>query len=355
MGALKKFSRPLAFFLSFIISFSIFLVPSGAATNLINPDLTQWSAPIPEAGFTVLSYGDIYRLTADFQGYTGTDDNVSLYLGQIVDSAFLKAGNSYTFTCHIPSGAEIRALTTYTNTDAWFQSAYADAGLGIGFGFLNDDGTVDVVVDFISLTYDNWLSYAGKDFTHSFTCPDYSGSNPCIVIMGASTYKQSVFFLGTMSLIDNAEEEEEGFLSKIFEWFQERFDDLSGWFSNLGDRISDFFENLGQKLEDGLNGLLEGIGGWFQKLGNLILYLTWSEEVPENPFEAEDGPLDKVEGFFDELIDYLRNLKTDLLNLIDSVTAGIHIFDLFTDRFTWVKSLCLFAFALIIFSRFVGL
>ena len=365
---MKRFSRPLCLFLSLIILFTFFVVPSSAATNLVNPDLTQWQNvnlsnkldSVPSE-IQVLKYNNFFRLVPDYVGNVGDSTPTHFWVGYMFDTSSLVVGHTYRFSIHIPSISELKKHSLLADKpDNFFTDSYNEGSIGITFGSLNADGSISTFVELLTIDKNNFQNLMGTNYVYNFTCPDYSGGNPAIFIhafhssQSQNSYKH--FFLGNdMTLIDEDDEEEENFFSRLFQWFQDRFDDLSSWFSGLGDRIYGFFIDLADSIEEGLNGLLSGIGGWFQKLGNLILYLTWSDEVPENPFQSEEGPLDKVSGFFDGLINYLRNFKTDLLNLLDSVTAGIHVFDLFTERFPWVKSLCLFAFALIIFSRFVGL
>lgn len=362
-----RYSRPLCFLLVFLISFSFLVVSASAATNLINPNLKEWVSPNPDAVMSVSVIGDgsLYRLSPAYQG-TIESTNASVYLGYMLDRADLKSGNSYTFSFHLPSPDEIRACG-YSNSDSWFASQFTEGGFLIAFGTLNPNGEVEAIVELVTIDSSNFLSLAGKDYVHSFTCPDYSGGDPCIVMYSSRVYSTSYIFLdGSLKLVNNSEEDNEGFLSSIFEWFEKKFNAIGIDFDNLGssitsalnglgERIKGFFNDLSEGFENAINGLLAGIGGEFQKFGNLFLYFTYSDVVPENPFEAVGGPLDLVEGYFDDMIEYLRNVRHNLTDVVDSVSSGVYLFDVFTERFPWVKALCVFALAIIVISRFIGL
>lgn len=353
-----KFSRPLFFVFAFSLIISFLVVPASAAKNLINPNLKEWVSPNPDAVMSVSVIGDgsLYRLSPAYQG-TIESTNASVYLGYMLDRADLKSGNSYTFSFHLPSPDEIRACG-YSNTDSWFASQFSEGGFLIAFGTLNPNGEVEAIVELVTIDSSNFLTLAGKDYVHSFTCPDYSGGDPCIVMYSSRVYATSYIFLdGSLKLVNNSEEDKEGFLSSIFEWFEKKFQDLRNWFTGL----SDSFDNA-------INGLLESIGGEFQKFGNLFLYLEYTDTPPDNPFDEIKTPLDDLEAAFDDDtpisdddsilvkgIKYIRSIPQSLITILDSITSGIHIFDLFTERFVWLKALCIFTLALIVLSRFVGL
>lgn len=375
-----KFSRPLFFILTFSLIISFFVIPVSAATNLINPNLNEWdnitssmpNDPSVEGSLKMSvhtipsSVGNIYRLQPTSIGVIGDSPPAKFFYGHMFDKTVLKAGNSYTFQMHILSPSEIRRYTSYTWDDSGF-TVRLGHGYIIGFGVVDFNGEVTYIQEFVAITPDNYSSLAGKDFVQSFECPSYSGGNPCIFIMSSWVDAESTFFFDdSMVLIDNAEEDEEGFLAGLFEWFEKKFNaigvsfdnlgsNVTSGLNNLGERIKGFFNDLSEGFENAINGLLAGIGGEFQKFGNLFLYFTYSDVVPENPFEAVGGPLDLVEGYFDDMIEYLRNVRHNLTDVVDSVSAGTYLFDVFTDRFPWVKSLCVFALAMIVISRFIGL
>lgn len=375
-----KFSRPLCLLLSLTILFSIFVVPSRAATNLINPNILEWenvttsTSDIGKSLMYVHKEGTIskpiYRLQPTIYGEGEVNGQpVTTYSGWTLAPSMLRVGDNYTFRIHIPSPEEIRAVTDYTHSDEYFANWIGGVGFYICFGGFAADGSLTRVVEFVCINKDNYLSYAGRDLVYSFQCPDFNVSDPGIYIFNVDiTYwSPSVLFLDdSLCLVNDSAVDEEGFFSRLFEWFQEKFDAIGDSFSNLGsnissglsglgDRISDFFINLGSSITNGLNSLLDGIGGWFQKLGNLILYLQWTDTPPENPFKMEDGPLASVREFFDVIVDYFSDIEDDFESVIDSVTGPVYLLDKFTERFDWLLGILVFTLLMIVISRFIGL
>ena len=85
------------------------------------------------------------------------------------------------------------------------------------------------------------------------------------------------------------------------------------------------------------------------------MYFVWDDEPPENPFKSVDGPLDKVEGFFDDLIDYLSGVGEDFEHVMDSISGPVYLLDHFTKRFEWILGILVFTLLLIVISRFIGI
>lgn len=382
-----KFSRPLCLLLSLTIIFSFFVVPSRAATNLINPELDMWDNVTDDTTQTGqdLMYihkegnSPIYRVQSTYE--SDNSAGTPRYVSWAIDPTSLIPGDSYTFSMHIPSPTEIRANTKYTHDDEYFANWIGD-GFQIGFGGINSEGILVHVDVFIEFTKTNYLSLAGTDYVCKFVCPEYAVANPCIFIYGYTNWSPNVLFLDdSLCLVNDSAAEKEGFWDNLGDLITGFFHDLK-WdliggscgdsdcsktphtslsdrigtaLEGLGTRISGFFTTLSTNFDGFISGLGDRIEGFFTKLGNLLLYLTWDEVAPDNPFEGIDSPLDKVTSYFDNVIDYLEQIKTDLTNLVDSVSAGIYVFDEFTARFPWIKALCFFSFALIIITRIVGI
>lgn len=373
-----KFSRPLSFLLVFVLIFSFFIVPSSAAHNLIESDLSKWgniTSTRPNNGAELYDMFCLKIVEGSYTTYqlqpslVGDVNGTKFYYGYMFDKTVLKSGGSYTFEMHILSPSEIRNRTTFSWDDAGFASRLF-GGYSIGFGVVNDSGQLTAVQEFVSITPDNYLSLAGTDFVHSFDCPNYSGGNPCIFIMASSSDAEAtMFFDDSMFLTDNDAENEDGFFDRLFEWFQDKFDGIGNAFTDLGNRFTNVINSLSDSFRLVIDGLLDGINLTLTKFGNFLLYFSWSEEIPDNPFESEENSIDEIisafnnssgeikedDSFFVRSIKYLKSIGSDLIGLIDSVTAGIYVFDSFVDEFPWVKALILFSFALILFSRFVGL
>lgn len=366
-----RFFRPLCLLLSLTVLISIFVVPSSAATNLVNPDFSQWenttSVTSDSGGYKMrvlkIDDGALYLLQST---YLADVNGNRFYMSFSIDTVVLKAGNSYTFSMHIPSFEEIRAKSTYTLTDSQLLANLGDSW-DISFCTRDASNTIIDSINFLTITKENYENLQGTDYVFSFECPDYSGSNPIIVISASNAFSNNWLFLdGSMMLVDNNEEDEDGLLAKIFEWFEKQFNaigesfreittNLHNGFNTLGDRISNFFINLGSSITNGLNSLLDGIGGWFQKFANVILYLKWTDEPPENPFKMEDGPLASVRGFFDDIVDYFADIEDDFETVIDSITGPVYLLDKFTERFEWLLGILGFTLLMIVISRFIGL
>ena len=299
-----------------------------AATNLINPNLNEWdnitssmpNDPSVEGSLKMSvhtinsSVGNIYRLQPTKLGTTGTTGTTKLYYAHMFDKTVLKAGNNYTFQMHILSPSEIRRYTSYTWDDSGF-TVRLGHGYIIGFGVVDFNGEVTYIQEFVAITPDNYSSLAGKDFVQSFECPSYSGGNPCIFIMSSWVDAESTFFFDdSIVLIDNAEEDEEGFLSGLFEWFEKKFNaigesfanlgnKLSTGFSNLGDRIKTFFSDLGTSISNGLNSVKEGIQN---KL----------EQVKTTLVELGESLINGIKGLFVPSEDYILTWKANLQQIL---------------------------------------
>ncbi len=148
-------------------------------------------------------------------------------------------------------------------------------------------------------------------------------------------------------------------------------DRFSGFITSLGDRISGFFENLSVNISGFFSDLLDGIKEFFKGFGNLILYFNWEGEYT-NPFESSNsiignGSADdtgssddtssdvSVQGALDNILEYLSTVTTDIENVMDSITGSIKLFSDFCDEFPFIKALCIFVLALIIYSTVIGL
>lgn len=122
---------------------------------------------------------------------------------------------------------------------------------------------------------------------------------------------------------------------------------------NLVGEIQSSWQNINTKLGE----VITGLTGELRMLGdNIINYLLFfDDEVPENPFEGVDSPLEHIQGFFDDLIDYLSNIGDDIETVIDSITGPVTLLDHFTKRFEWLFGIVTFTLMLIVVSRFIGL
>ena len=86
----------------------------------------------------------------------------------------------------------------------------------------------------------------------------------------------------------------------------------------------------------------------------MILYFD-ADGNYSDPFSGSDSPLNYISEFFNNLIDYVNNSVESITNTIDSASGMIHIFDLFTQRFSWLLGICVFTLAVLVYCRFIGL
>lgn len=98
--------------------------------------------------------------------------------------------------------------------------------------------------------------------------------------------------------------------------------------------------------------------GWINSLmrcfGNLFLYLSWSE-VPANPFERQDDPIDKLQFYSDNLVDYLEDGASNITDVMDSTAGAMEFFTKFTEKYDWLLGILVFVLLLTVWTRFIGL
>ena len=314
-----------------------------AAENLVNPNLAQWdnvnNGNITDSELsevTVTSYIDFYRLNADYVGVVGDSNPTHFWVGHMFDTSSLKAGRKYNFSIHIPSVSELKSNSYLSGlADSYFTDAYNGGVLAVTFGTLKSDGSINSILELLTIDSTNYMDLMGTDYVYNFTCPDYSGGSPAIFIhlyhTSASLKSNPMFFLGNdMTLVDEDAAEEDNFLSRIFEWFQEKFDaigdafsnlgnKLSTGFTNLGDRIKTFFSDLGTSISNGLNSVKEGIQN---KL----------EQVKTTLVELGESLIQGIQNLFVPDEDYILEWKDNLDTLLKEHLGMIYTSaDLVTD------------------------
>lgn len=319
-----------------------------AAENLVNPNLAQWdnvnSGNITDSELsevTVTSYAGFYRLNADYVGVVGDSNPTHFWVGHMFDTSALKAGRKYNFSIHIPSVSELKSNSYLSGlADSHFTDAYNGGVLAVTFGTLKSDGSINSILELLTIDSSNYMDLMGTDYVYNFTCPDYSGGSPAIFIhlyhTSASLKSNPSFFLGNdMALVDESEVEQDNFLTRIFEWFQEKFDaigdafsnlgnKLSTGFTNLGDRIKTFFSDLGTSISNGLNSVKEGIQNKLEQvkttlveLGESLIQGIQNLFVPDEDYILEwKDNLDKLLQDHLGMIYTSADLVTDLLQKI---------------------------------------
>lgn len=300
-----------------------------AAENLIDPNLQNWERN--DSLVYVDSIDDYYRLRI----HVTDGEHVNVCVGAIYDLTSLKPGHSYSLDFYTLLPSELGY------SDERIYNQFGDSGfLLIGLAsYLPDSDSFEFVDDCaVAITNDNYSNYFGHNTSISFTMPNIV--NPCICIMyvDAATSLAAIFGFKNFSLIDVTEEDEDNFLSKIFNWFQEKFDaigdsfsnlgnKLSTGFTNLGDRIKTFFSDLGTSISNGLNSVNEGIQN---KL----------EEVKTSLVELREGLINGIKGLFIPDDDFISGWKSRIELLLQEHLGIVwEAANFFTDLFSTVSDL----------------
>jgi hypothetical protein len=367
--------RPLSLILVLLLSFSFLGLTVSAAGEDFDSDLSNWVVSDPNyVAVNKYSYGNITLFDARF---SPIPSDKGFHTGFFYDATNLTAGNSYTLKFKLYNPTQLKAINSAYNaiTDSAYYAPFTsyNGALLIGLGSLDSSGnfvfsTTDGTG--ISINKDNYLSYFGNTVSITFTMPNAVNSAIGIYyIDSAQTGNNCHFYMGQFSLTSNSVDVQAAVDSaigavddmktelsgKLDEGFDGLLSGIGDLFSNLIDSIGGFFSDLGDSISSGFDSVISGFEDTLTRFGNLFLYLTWDDTPPENPFEKVNGPLDKVEGFFDDFYNYLETIKLNLASVLDSITACIHVFEAFTERFAWLQLLCCFALALLVVSRFVGL
>lgn len=62
-----------------------------------------------------------------------------------------------------------------------------------------------------------------------------------------------------------------------------------------------------------------------------------------------------IQSSLDNVLEYLSTITIDIENVMDSITGSIELFDKFCEEFPFIKALCIFVLALLIYSTVIGL
>lgn len=386
-----KRSRPLALFLCFFILLSFFSLSVSASSddNLIDSNLTNWDTD----GLIQVDYDDsvkAYRFI--LRGEQVNNTYKYSYYGAIYHlSEFIGNHNySFKFKLRYPKDGQL----THGNTfEKYLDAGYFYVGLASYVG-----GELTLVSDYtLTVTKENYTDIFDKLNTINLNVDGVV--NPCLFIGYYSVtdfvdtffYEPLTFYVSDVALIDNTASDEKGFFDNLFQFFHDlKWEVIGGScgdsgcsknpHSSLADKISVkfnealdslkwFFHDLNWDLIGGSCGdpkcikknhisfadtITDNISNFFSGFLNCILYFNWEGDYT-NPFETEDSPIDEVSAYFDDLTEYVNSIGTSIENVLDSITGGIHIFDVFTERFPWLKGVSVFCLAIIVITRFIGL
>lgn len=392
----RKCFRSLSLILCIILSFSFLTVNAFASSddNLIDPDLRNWTD-----GSTVTSdFSDIDVVSSGaFPGYYAINiysPFSSAFVYDVTNSVFID--NTYHFSFDL--------LVHQSNV--LFDVYNLEVGvIGIsGNGFTNVTPEISYTIN-----KSNYQYYIDNGFSFDFKLSSVIGDAAIIFVftpiddIPSDFGNKALCYIGNVSLT-RVESNTEGMLDGILGFLKSIVDTLSGladkiksdfstFFDVLNNNIDEFSSNVSSGLKEvwqiisnkltevqqnisgeitsswqniitKLTNVVNSIGGFFDDLKsslsslfqNLINYMLYfDDEVPENPFTAEDSVLTSVQRFIDIIINAISNLEQTFTDVIDSVTSGIYIFRLFVERHLWVALLVTFALGLLVVSRFVGI
>ena len=308
---MKKF---LSFILVFLLLISSLSFGAFGSSSLVSSDLSKWNK-VSEVGASYWGFGQTkYNTNMYHMFVSGVTPGLLSYC-YWTDVSNLSTGSDYTLDFRLPSGSEYYEATknnSYKDLnwfDTWVKSTGATLIIGFSHQFDSDVGTY--VIDYdnfpsFTVTVDDIALQAGKNQRFSFTCPEYSGELFMVIAFmftDVGNVGSPVVAISDFSLVDN----EKSFFAEQFE-----------------------------------------------RLTNLILYFD-AEGNYNNPFAGSDSPLYYISEFFDNLINYVNESVESITNTIDSASGMIHIFDLFTQRFSWLLGICVFTLAVLVYCRFIGL
>ena len=358
MGALKIF-RPLSILLCFIVLISSFSVTVYGADeeNLISHNFNDWSKlPQYEQYTTLYGNSNVNGIQALMCGVSSEINDKKIAVGGLYDiSDEYVVGDNYELSFEFLSSDKYVATALGTiGSDRAFHDYSSILIVGVG-SFNNNEVTVDEEYSII-INSDNYNDYINGTLKLSFEMP--SGLiNPCVAVSflcvnaDADQVNNVYLTFRNFQLINKSAQKEDNFFSRLFEWFEVKFKAIGDSFSDLGVKLGE----LKSSFTESISNLGNSIGGFFTKLGNLILYASWSEVPPENPFVTEDKPLSSLAIRLKAISDSFASSGESFENVIDSITGPVYLLDEFTKEFGWILGILIFTLAVIVISRFIGL
>ena len=254
--------------------------------QIIHPDYT-----------TVLYKRDNEFLIKVKPAISESNPDVKVTSGGVYHLTDLVNGNSYTlnFKYLNPSQMDVGEVLA--------AAPYLNGEVVIGLASKTGDNYELVENACITINKDNYLDYYGNNFSINFKMENII--NPCIIFyyMGSGMGYEIYFGVGDVSLIDDSKAKEDGFLAKLFAWFQEKFDAIGESFTNLGDKLTELKQGL-INLKDNL---IDGIKSLF--VPDEAFIATWKEEL-EVLLQERLGIIWDAGDFFIALIQTIGDLLT---------------------------------------------
>lgn len=216
----------------------------GSSSFVEDTDIRNWSTdPIGNTGGDVDLQHGIYCFHTKGQVISGSSSRLHLY--SKVSPTSISADKTYSFKVSFPSYDVFKKYYFPNFDEAWYlnQFEYFDY-FAVGLGYLDSNGSFSFLDDYYYIfNADTITSSFNEEMTWSFKMSDFKGKTPYfgITVGFASPLGNHYFYFNQPEFIDESKAEEDGFFSRLFQWFQEKFDNLKSWFSDLSDSIGGFF------------------------------------------------------------------------------------------------------------------
>lgn len=286
-------------------------------------DLRNWTvSPSLKDSGTISCVNGVYCMRT--KGLTvGNSNSVYLHAFCKFSDTSVKADSTYTVKFRFPSYQNFVNLYHPNFDEQWYIDQFTSdssqfQGLTIGLGYLYSDGDFTYYDDyFYSFSQTDVTSNFDDEFTWSFTLKNFKGKTPYfgISVISSSPYANHYFYFYQPEFIDESQAEEDGFFARLFQWFQEKFDNLKTWFSDLGDSIGGFFSALGDKISGLFNSLSE-----------------WISDLKETITEKIEAIVEDIKGLFVPDEEFVSNWRSDMESLLaDHLGVVYDVADFFID------------------------
>lgn len=288
-------------------------VSASEDVNLVDSDLRNWVNLEPDCSSVTYHTGeDVYQIIFKPQYIDGA--NTWLRIGAFYSLADFVAGNSYTFNFDLLSLEQLNKLGfSFTESSLYYGFTKYGGELFIGLASYLPSTDSFEFVDGCSFVIngDNYQKFFGR--TNQITFELSNISNPVIAIGYYDIYETgnivSIFF-DNVSLTDNTQSKEDGFLAKLFEWFQERFNSISSSFSNLGNKLTDFKNGFIEKITDLKDSFVNKIT---ELKENFALKI---DELKQGVINLGDAIIEGIKGLFVPDEQAITDLKLNLDSLM---------------------------------------
>lgn len=318
-------------------SFGLTVSAADDDTNLVNSDLRLWSSS--ENVDVVKQSSGLFYMRTNGSSLSGK----YLLVGSVFDASKVKSGDSFSINFYLPKYEE----TGFTWTEDRYFSQFnsSNGSFFVGLAYLDSQGS-PVFYDnyYDELNEEDFRQYAGKEYTYTFTVDKISGT-PYVMLAYIGTSSSSVGYvsLGSVSFVNNDEAEEEGFFSRLFEWFGEKFEDFKtslslivDSFTILKDFVGEKISGIGDKLADVWSSIKSGFSDSVENVTNN--FTTLGSDLT--------GKFDSVGTWFSDLKDSIVSkfqaigdaITSKLKDVGESITTKFQeIGDKFTDFFDKFK------------------